>query len=179
MPLYFITGSKNKFREACAVLPDLKQLEIDLPEIQEIDATKIIEAKLREALEHKQGEFVVEDTSLYLTCLRGLPGPLIKWFLAAIGNDGLFALADRAGDDGAEARTIIGYTDGKNDIRFFTGAAKGRIIAPRGKTDFGWDPIFLPDGYDRTFAEMEPAEKNKISMRRMAFSQLKEFLSQK
>jgi non-canonical purine NTP pyrophosphatase (RdgB/HAM1 family) len=179
MSLYFITGSKNKFREASAVLPVLKQLDIDLPEIQEIDAKKIIEAKLQEALKHRRGEFIVEDTSLYLDGLNGLPGPLIKWFLLTVGNNGLFELAKGMDDDGAEAKTIIGYTDGKSDIRFFTGTARGKIIAPRGETNFGWDPIFLPEGYGRTFAEMEPAEKNKISMRRMAFSQLKEFLSQK
>ncbi len=73
MEIYFITGNKNKFEEAKSVIPELQQLDIDLPEIQEIDAKTIIKAKLAEAFRYKQSEFIVEDTSLYLDCLNGLP----------------------------------------------------------------------------------------------------------
>ncbi len=51
------------------------------------------------------------------------------------------------------------------------------VDPPRGATQFGWDPIFKPVGYDHTFAEMGIEEKNKISMRRMAVNQLKAFLA--
>jgi inosine/xanthosine triphosphate pyrophosphatase family protein len=80
MKIQFITGNKNKFAEAQKIISNLEQLDVDLPEIQEIDAKKVIEAKLQEARNLFEGEFVVEDTSLYLDCLNGLPGPLIKWF---------------------------------------------------------------------------------------------------
>ena len=60
--LYFITGSQGKFREVKAILPEVEMLEMDLPEIQGIDAKKIIEAKLEEATKHHAGEFIVEDT---------------------------------------------------------------------------------------------------------------------
>ena len=86
MNLYFITGNKNKFEEVKSILPNTEQLDIDLPEIQDIDAKIIIRAKLLAALKHKDGEFIVEDTSLYLDCLGGLPGPLIKWFMKNMGN---------------------------------------------------------------------------------------------
>lgn len=174
--IYFITSSKNKFEEVKSVVPKIEQFEMDLPEIQEVDAKAIIEAKLKEALKHKKGEFIVEDTSLYFDCLNGLPGPLIKWFLKSLGNNGLAKLAERMGDNKAEAKTIIGYADDKGTIHFFEGAIKGRIIKPRGEANFGWDPIFLPDGYDKNFAEMSREEKNKISMRREAANKLKEFL---
>lgn len=84
--IYFITGNKNKFEEVRAILPDAEQLDIDLPEIQEIDAHGIIRAKLHAAFAHEEGEFIVEDLSFYLECLNGLPGPLIKWFLKTIGQ---------------------------------------------------------------------------------------------
>ncbi|MFA5188965.1 MAG: RdgB/HAM1 family non-canonical purine NTP pyrophosphatase [Patescibacteria group bacterium] len=176
--IYFITGNKNKFAEVKAILPEVEQLDIDLPEIQEIDTKEIVKEKLLEALKHKKGEFIVEDTSLYLDCLNGLPGPLIKWFLQTIGNEGLANLADKLGDDNAVAKTIIGYAKSQEDIYFFEGVINGKIISPRGETNFGWDPIFLPDGYDKTFAEMSREEKNKISMRRNAFNKLSEFLQQ-
>jgi len=174
--IYFITGNKNKFREVKSILPVVQQLDIDLPEIQEINSKEIIRKKLLEALNHTQGEFIVEDTSLYLDCLKGLPGPLIKWFLKTIGNNGLFEIVEKLGNDRAEAKTIIGYTKNHEEIYFFEGTIKGRIVKPRGESTFGWDPIFLPDGYKKTFAEMSRKEKNKISMRRDALNQLSKFL---
>lgn len=175
--LYFITGSKNKFEEVKAILPEVEQLDIDLPEIQEIDAQKIIKAKLQAAFAHREGEFIVEDVSFYLDCLNGLPGPLIKWFLKTIGNEGLVNLATKLGNDRAVAKTLIGYARRTNDIHFFEGTIKGRIVEARGEKGFGWDPIFIPDGHEKTFAEMGIEEKNEISMRRIALNKLKEFLS--
>lgn len=177
MPIYFITGNKNKLEEAKAILGDVEQLDIDLPEIQDIDAKKIISAKLAEALEHKDGEIIVEDTSLYLDCLNGLPGPLIKWFLKTIGNQGLAGLAEKFGNSKAEAKTMIGYAKSQKEIYFFEGSIKGKIIAPQGETNFGWDPIFQPDGFDKSFAEMGKEKKNNISMRRIALDKLKNFLT--
>ncbi|KKQ35740.1 MAG: Ham1 family protein [Candidatus Nomurabacteria bacterium GW2011_GWB1_37_5] len=176
MPLYFITGNKNKLAEVKSVIADVEQLDINLPEIQEIDAHKIIAEKLHEAFHHHSGEFIVEDTSLYLSCLNGLPGPLIKWFMQTIGNEGIARIAEKFENAEAEARTIIGYAKNKEEIKYFEGVIKGKIVKPRGETKFGWDPIFQPDGYDKTFAEMKAEEKNNISMRRLALEKLKEFL---
>ncbi len=175
MSLYFITGNKNKFAEVKAIFPFVEQLVIDLPEIQEIDSEKIIEAKLQAALRHKEGEFIIEDTSLSFNCLNGLPGPLIKWFLQVMGREGLFNLVNKMGDDKAEAQTIIGYARRPEEVYFFTGIIKGKIVAPRGNSNFGWDPIFQPEGFTKTFAEMNSEEKNDISMRRIALDKLKKF----
>jgi len=53
---------------------------------------------------------------------------------------------------------------------------KGTIVEPRGETNFGWDPIFQPEGYTKTFAEMSADEKNSLSMRKLAAEKLKESL---
>ena len=177
MSLFFITGNKNKFEEVKAILGDVEQLDIDLPEIQDIEAKNIIRAKLLEALNHKDGEIIVEDTSLYLDCLKGLPGPLIKWFLKTIGNEGLANIAEKLGDNKAEAKTIIGYAKNRDEIEFFEGVIHGKIVASTGVSGFGWDPIFQPDGHDKTFAEMTAEEKNSVSMRKIAVEKLKESLS--
>lgn len=175
--IYFITGNKGKFEEVRAILPEVEQLDIDLPEIQGIDPHEIIKAKLQAAFAHHEGEFMVEDVSLSFDCLNGLPGPLIKWFLKTIGNEGLVHLAAKLGDDRATARTMIGYAKSKDDLHFFEGVVEGRIVTARGESGFGWDSIFLPDGHEKTFAEMATEEKNAISMRRIAVNKLKEFLS--
>ena len=174
--LYFITGNKNKFEEVATILPEVEQLDIDLPEIQEIDPHEIIKAKLTEAFKHTSGEFIVEDTSLYFDSLNGLPGPLIKWFMKTIGNKGLADIAEKLGNPKAQAKTMIGYAKDKDDIHFFEGVVEGRIVQPQAPSGFGWDPIFLPDGHTKTFAEMDKSEKNEISMRRMALDKLREFL---
>ena len=174
--IYFITGNKNKFTEIKAVLPQIEQLDIEVPEIQEIDAHEIIRKKLESARKHAKGEFMVEDTSLYFECLNGLPGPLIKWFIKTIGIDGLADLAEKLGNNTAEAKTIIGYAGKREEILFFEGVIKGKIVPPRGEKRFDWDRIFVPERHQKTFAEMGMEEKNKISMRRMAVNKLKEFL---
>lgn len=174
--IYFITGNKNKFEEVKSILPNVEQLDIDLPEIQEIDAHKVIEAKLKEALSHKEGEFIVEDTSLCFDCLNGLPGTFIKWFMKTIGNDGLVDLVTKYENTRAIAKTVIGYAKNVDEIYYFEGEIAGSIVAPRASSNFGWDPIFLPDGHIKTFAEMDASEKNEISMRRIATQKLKEFL---
>jgi len=173
----FITGNLNKFAEIKAVLPDLEQLEIDLPEIQSLDPQEIVEFKLKTALEHIPGDIIIEDTSLYMEGLHGLPGPLIKWFMKAMGREGLAKTVLASGNNRAEAKTIIGYADNKGQISYFEGTISGRIVMPQGETNFGWDPIFQPDGSEVTFAEMGLIEKNKISMRRLAAQKLADFLN--
>lgn len=176
MNLYFITGNKNKFEEVRSILPNVEQLDIDLPEIQDIDAKVIIKAKLLEALKHKDGEFIVEDTSLYLDCLGGLPGPLIKWFMKTMGNVGLSNIVEKLENNKAEAKTIIGYAKSPDEIFYFEGSIKGGIVSPRGDSGFGWDPIFQPTEFDKSFAELTQEEKNNISMRRVAVNKLKEHM---
>lgn len=175
MTLYFITGNRGKFDEVKEVISSVQQIDLDLPEIQELDARKVIEAKLHEARKLHAGEFICEDTSISLDCLNGFPGPLIKWLIAAIGINGIHALVEKFSNPGATAITVIGYSHGTS-IEFFEGATRGIIVAPRG-TGFGWDPIFQPAGSDKTFGEMELSEKNKTSMRHKALLGLKHRLN--
>ena len=177
--IYFITNNEKKVAEIVQIIPCIEQMQIELEEIQELDARKIIEHKLLEAkkqFKEKNGAFIVEDTSLYLESMKGLPGPLIKWFLKTIGNKGLYDLTVKLKNNNAEARTVIGcYYNGK--IKYFQGIVKGHIVSPRG-TGFGWDEIFIPEGYDETFSEMTQEDKNEISMRGQAAEKLKKYIDE-
>lgn len=174
MPLKIVTGNPGKAEEFARMLPGLERLDLDLPEVQELDPHIIVREKLKEALKYDPGPLIVEDTSLCLECLGGLPGPLIKWFKQAIGIDGIARIAEQMGDDRAMARTIVGY-GAAGTIKIFEGVVRGRIVAPRGD-GFGWDAIFLPDGHDRTFGELSRTEKDAISMRSIAIAKLKAYL---
>ncbi len=177
--IQFITGNANKFVEVKAVLSELEQLTLDLPESQELDPHEIIRAKREEARKHVHGEIMVEDTSLYLEGMNEFPGPLIKWFLKSLGHEGIARLVDRLDTDRATAKTLIGYVDAQGSTHFFEGAIQGRMVHPRTTSSFSWDIFFIPDGHDKTFAEMSREEKNAISMRRMAVEKLKAFLEQR
>lgn len=176
--IYFITSREEKFREAKLVIPELEQLNVNLQEVQSLDSEEVIQNKLKEAFKYSSGPFIVEDVSVCLDCLNGLPGPLIKWFLKALGNDGLYGLVRKLGNERATVKCMIGYARTPESIRYFSGQVQGRIVEPKG-TGFGWDPIFQLDGHDKTFGEMSPEEKNTVSMRRIALESLKLYLENK
>lgn len=176
MVIYFITGNSGKLGEAKSVIPEIEQIDLNLPEIQELDAKKIIEEKLNSAINENKGSFFCEDTSVYIDSLGGLPGPLIKWFLQALGDKGIAELVERYENKSATAKTFLGYIGEDKKILFFEGKVRGKIVAPRGDGGFGWDKIFQPEGYEKTFGEMTLAEKEETSMRKQALIKLKEFL---
>lgn len=177
MTIFFITGNQGKLREVRELLPDIQGLDLDLTEIQELDATKIIQAKLAEAQKSHTGRFIVEDTSLYLDEMNGLPGPLVKWFVKSIGIEGIYQLTQIGKSARATARTFIGYADENGAAAFFEGAISGMLVSPRGTNGFGWDAIFQPDQSSKTFAEMTSKEKQQFSMRRLAIERLQQYLS--
>lgn len=178
----FVTHNSSKLAEACHILEPLgvqvTGWGIDLPEIQHIEARPIIEAKLQTAWQAKETAcaLMVEDTSLYVAGLKGLPGPLIKWFIETVGLKTLYDWAERSENVNAHATTWIGYAspqaDGTPAFHYFSGTIQGQVVAPRGTQGFGWDAIFQPAGFDQTFAEMEPSTKDQCSMRRLALESL-------
>ena len=180
MGLYFITENKNKFAEASKDLDPIKieQKKIDLPEIQSLDPKEVIECKLREAQKLCAEEFFIEDASISLTALNGFPGPFAKWLVKAIGVKGIFELCKSLDKFGVQMKAIIGYSNGK-EVFYFEGTVEGVIVEPTGESDFGWDPIFMPNGFTKTFAQMTKQEKNKISHRGRALKKFKEYYLKK
>ncbi|MFA6065000.1 MAG: non-canonical purine NTP pyrophosphatase [archaeon] len=181
MGLYFITGNKNKFLQVKNIFsPEIKieQLEIDLIEIQDLDAKKIIEHKLLEAQKHHSGEFLVEDTSLYLDALNGLPGPLIKWFWKSLGPSGIYDLTKKMGESKAKAVSIFGYSGGK-EIQFFSGEVIGEIAKPGKDDGFGWNRIFQPKGSNKVLSDMPFEEIVAVGMRKKALEKFKEYYLKK
>lgn len=176
----FVTGNQNKLREVQKILGDsinLVPVQIDLPELQgEMDDISIEKCKI--AAKHVKGPVIIDDTSLCFNALGGLPGPYIKWFLEKIGNEGLNRMLDGFVDrTGTAVCTFAFCRDENSEPILFKGRVKGSIVRPRGSTNFGWDPIFQPDGCSQTYAEMDSETKNKISHRCLALNALREFLT--
>jgi non-canonical purine NTP pyrophosphatase (RdgB/HAM1 family) len=166
-----VSSNPNKIREYKELTQDRMRLDFyksDLPEIQSVSSAEVAEYKIIEAYKLIKKPIIVEDTALHLEAWNGFPGALIKWFEEYLGTSGILSLLEDK-NRGAEAKCVIAYFDGR-EISYFEGSVKGRITEERrgdNKLDFGFDPIFVPDGYDKTFSELG-AEKNSISHRRKA-----------
>ncbi len=159
----FITTNENKFKEAKNLLGfELQQLSISLPEIQAKDPEEVVEFKIKST---DIDNVFAEDTGLYLGENEEI-GALIKW----ISNE--FVVKVFLGQK-AIAVCCIGLKQ-NNEIKLYRGEIIGKIVEPRGANNFGWDPIFLPNGYDKTFGEMSKEEKNKISHRGIAFRKMRQ-----
>ena len=171
----FVTGNAMKVREVAALLGEVKHVDIDLPEIQELDPRKVVLAKAKAAVERGFSPVLIEDTSMSLTALNGLPGPFIKWFLKSLGAEGVYGMAAQRGDVRVEVTTIFGLALGPQTILYGEGRLQGIVVPPRG-TGFGWDAIFQPTGSEKTFGEMDDGEKQKFSMRTSALKDLREQL---
>ena len=178
MKLYFVTSNDNKLREAEQILgKKIEKIDLDIDEIQTIDVEEVVKDKAHKAYDVVKKPVFVEDTGLYFTGMKGFPGALIKWLLKSVGTEGICKAVDGF-DRKAVAKASICLYDGKK-YNIFTGEVKGSITKkPIGSSNFGWDPVFQPEGYDKTFAEMPAEEKNRISHRKLAFMKMKNFLGE-
>jgi non-canonical purine NTP pyrophosphatase (RdgB/HAM1 family) len=174
--IIFITGNAAKAEQLGRHLDyPVFHKKLDLPEIQSLDLKEIAERKAKDAYKIMKSPVLVEDVSLTFNALGKLPGPLIRWFLEELGNDGLCKLLDGQ-NKSATAEVCFGLYDGKI-LKTFSGKISGTIAEkPRGEKGFGWDSIFIPEGSRKTWGEMSAEEQKKTSMRRIALKKLEKFL---
>ena len=177
MKIHFATSNSNKLQELSTLLKhELISVPLDLKEIQTTDLYELMKFKLNQAYEELHAPVIVEDTSLYFDAWNELPGPLIKWFLAGMGLEGIVQSLSPFTDKSAQAICCLAFTDDGKTMHFFEGKLKGLIVEPRGSRIFGWDAIFQAVGHQQTFGEMSSEEKNLISPRRKAAVEFKKFL---
>merc|ERR1712137_1091294 len=182
--IVFVTGNQKKLEEVKQILASGSQQlqvtsrKINLSEFQGESPEKIAIDKCKLAAKDVDGPVLCEDTCLCFNALSGLPGPYIKWFLDGIGLDGLTKMLVGFDDKTGYAQCTFALCAGPGQpVRIFDGRTQGRIVAARGPTDFGWDPIFEPDeGNGQTFAEMPKDEKNAISHRGRALEKVRAWL---
>ena len=172
LPVVFVTTRAEKAREAERLGFRLERLDLELPERQALDPSEIVASKARTAYERLARPVLVEDSGLAIHAWGGFPGALVKWLEKSAGLEALARMLDPFPDRGATAVCAIAYCDGV-EILIARGETTGTIAAsPRGTNGFGWDVLFVPEGSDRTFAEMSGADKDRISHRRRAWDDL-------
>jgi len=191
MKLIFASHNKNKVKEVAAILP--KHIELvglhNLNYNEEIDETgATLEENALIKAKHIYEKFnlncFADDSGLEVESLNNEPGVYSARYAGNEKNDNanmdkLLANLSSHTNKKARFRTVIALIiDGKEYS--FEGIITGQIInEKRGAKGFGYDPIFIPNGYTKTFAELSAEEKNLISHRAKAVKQLVEFLSNK
>lgn len=177
--IIFVTNTEGKVREAQDILGNgfrIEHKKLDLDEVQTVDGKEVIKKKAEEAYKLLGCAILVEDTSLYFDAWKGLPGALVRWFLDTVGCGGLCKMMRGETNRMAYSESAIAYYDGKN-LKIVSGKIEGSVPdEPRGNKGFGWDPVFVPSGSERTFGELEMSEKNRISSRKIALEKLREYL---
>jgi len=189
MQLVFATNNPNKLREINHILGDSFQLlslrdlniEDDIPENEPtLEGNALHKARYINRLVNL--DVFADDTGLEIDALNGRPGVHSARFAGEAKDsnaniDKVLGLLGSETDRRARFRTVIALIiDGKEFL--FEGTAEGKIITEkRGNEGFGYDPVFVPEGETRTFAEMPLSEKNLISHRSRAFEKLRIFLT--
>lgn len=172
----FITGNQNKADYLAKYLGHpVDHVKLDLDELQSLDLREIVEHKVRQAYEQVHMPVLVEDVSLEFKALGRLPGPFIKWFLSEVDLETLISLVEGK-DRRAVGRCVLGYYDGER-LEIFEGSISGKVAdKPAGDNGFGWDKIFIPEGYQVTRAELDDDDYRKVYLQIRPFARLKKFL---
>ncbi len=175
----FLSSNRFKIAESEQILSGagvmVIPVSLKVEELQTEDTKRLVKDKALKAFQQIGRPLFVEHTGLYLSYMNGLPGGLTQIFWDTLQADRFAELFGKAPDNSVVARTIIGYVDGKQ-FYLFEGEIAGTIASePRGNRDFQWDCVFIPHGYEQTFAELGE-KKNEISMRRSALDAFAGFL---
>lgn len=182
MELHFATGNPHKVEEASRILDDVtvEQLDAEVIEPQEVSLAEVARFKVEQALQQSQlleSYIMADDSGLFIDALDGFPGILSSPFYHQVGKERLLDLVDE-GERTARFRAAIAlYVPDTGKIEVFEGNCEGKLVKPRGDGGFGYDPMFLPEDHEQTFAE-DPEHKQTISHRRRALETLRDWLQE-
>ena len=184
--IVFATNNAHKLEEVAAILGDgfevlsLREIgcDTDIPETSDTFAGNAMQ-KASFVKEHYGYDCFADDSGLEVDILDGAPGV----YSARYSGGGSEANMDKLllnltgkSERGAQFRTVVALLIGK-ESHLFEGIVRGTIIEERrGEGGFGYDPIFVPEGHEQTFAELGSEVKNSISHRAKAVKQLAEYL---
>jgi len=187
----FATNNRHKLEEIRSILSDSYQIisleEIgcfeDIPETADtLEGNALLKAQ--HVKTHYGYDCFADDTGLEVKALNNAPGVYSARYAGEAKDSKanmrkVLKEMENQSDRSAHFRTVIALILGEKEF-LFDGSVEGKLIKEaRGNAGFGYDPIFIPEGYTETFAEMKPDMKNTISHRAKAIEKLKAFLDKK
>lgn len=171
--LILVTQNEHKLKELTPLFEEygVKLATTTIPklEIRSNDVERVaLEAAKIGFYEAKQ-PVVLDDTGLFIDALDGFPMSYAAFVLKTLGTKGILKLMDGITDRKARFVTAVGFSDGET-LATFKGVMEGSIAEKEaGEEGFGYDPIFVPEGETRTYAQLSFEEKVKMSHRTKAF----------
>ena len=170
--LFFASSNEHKFQEAERILANLGMqinlFKTTLEEIQSNNLNDIAEKKAINAYDLIQKPVIIEDDGLFINTLNGFPGPYSSYVYDTIGNKGIMDLLENSQVRDAKFVSIIAYCDSDCDVKLFESSIPGKISSIIEKGGWGYDPIFIPDGESKTYANV--SDKDKFSHRSAALT---------
>ena len=187
--IVFATGNANKLREMRQILGDSYEVvglhdigcDDDIPETADTFEGNALQ-KAQWVFDRYGLDCIAEDSGLEVDALGGAPGVFSARFAgpghdSKANNELLLKRLEGATDRSAHFRTALVLLRKSDGAHIFEGRVNGRILtALQGEGGFGYDPLFVPDGWNKTFAQADGAEKNAISHRGRAVAALMSFL---
>ena len=175
--VWFATGNVGKLKEVQKMFSviglEVEQLIAPYPELQVDTLREVVEHGLQHLWKEHQKPLMIDDSGLFIDSIQGFPGVYSAYVHRTLGCDGIIRLMEKVENSAAHFQCCAGHIDDKGNITIAEGMVDGHIILEKkGDNGFGYDPIFLPEDHDRTFAQMSLEEKNDLSHRSMAFNAL-------
>ena len=165
--LFFASSNNHKFEEAQRILSNLgleiNMFKITLEEIQSNSMNEIAKRKALDAFRKIKKPVIIEDDGLFIESLDGFPGPYSSYVYDTIGNKGIMRLLENIETRNAKFVAIIAYCDEENVANLFESSIPGKISLSIEEGGWGYDPIFIPDGESKTYANV--SDKDKFSHR--------------
>ena len=177
----FATSNPHKVAEANIVGKEygirFEQLKVPYPEIRDESVSVVAEDGARFVYAKVAGPIIVEDTGLFIDSLKGFPGAYSAFAYRKVGCRGILKLLSGEKNRKAHFTSAVGYCD-QDGTKVFEGAIGGRIATEEGGSGgFGFDSIFIPKGFEKTFGE-DPETKMQVSHRRLAFVKFCDWLTE-
>jgi len=180
--IYFITSNKGKILEAKKKFSNLDieviQKNLGYPEIQADSLEEVAKFGVEHIQKQFNQPFILEDAGLFIDALDGFPGVYSAYVYYRIECSGILKLlADIDDNRKATFRSVFGYSEPGKKPKLFIGDTKGTISKKTaGEHGFGYDPIFIPNGENKTFAQMKTEEKNQFSHRGKSLEKIINYL---
>ena len=179
--LFFASSNNHKFEEVKRILTDqgleINFSKINLEEIQSNSLSEIAKRKALDAFSKIQKPLIIEDDGIFIDSLNGFPGPYSSYVYDTIGNEGLMKLLENTESRSAKFVAVIAYCNGIDDLKLFESTISGKISLSIEDGGWGYDPIFIPDGETKTYANV--SDKDKFSHRSASLKKFSDWFMHK
>jgi XTP/dITP diphosphohydrolase len=177
--IVLVTQNKHKLAELSPLFEkygmQFETTSLEKLEIQSNSVEEIAKAAASHAFVTLNRPVVLDDTGFFVSALKDFPGAFAAFVLQSIGYEGILKLLEGVEDRSARFVTAVGFCDGTH-LKTFIGEVHGTVSdEPSGSEGFGYDPIFIPEGFTKTYADLTFTEKVSISHRSRAFRKFLEW----